>query len=159
MNDLEDLRRVQERMQPGVITLDGFLGDDTRDLAEIISEDDQAVRALGITHQQIAERLAHFTALAYSGYGTPRRENDFEAVVSDTRGWLRCPFGHRGRFRKGEVRLRNLHRGEILVWTPIQVHLIAEHGFYEGKGGHYRMEPEQAKKMFELHSFGQERCL
>jgi len=40
-----------------VITLNGFLGGDERDLATIIDADNAAVRRLGLTHEQIAARM------------------------------------------------------------------------------------------------------
>lgn len=142
-----DPATVMARMRPGAVSLRGFLGDDARDLAEILREDDETVHALGLTHAQIAETLDEFTALAASGYGTPRREGPFEVVIEEARGFVPCPFGDPGRFRKGEVRLTSQDTGETLVWTPLLVHMIAAHGFYEGKGSPYRLEPETAKRV------------
>ena len=44
-----DLKLIRERMQPGVISLRGFLGDDRRELRQIIEEDDAEVRRIGRT--------------------------------------------------------------------------------------------------------------
>ena len=145
-----DPATVLARMRPGAVSLRGFLGDDPRNLAEILREDDEAVRALGLTHAQITETLEELTILAASGYGTPRREGCFEVVIEEARGFVRCPFGDPGRFRKGEVRLTNQDTGETLVWTPLIVHMIAAHGFYEGKGSPYRLEPETVKRVLGL---------
>ena len=48
------LTRIQEQMKPGIITLDGFLGTDTRNLIDILVEDDGIVRRTGRTHRAIA---------------------------------------------------------------------------------------------------------
>jgi len=145
-----DLRRVQERMRAGAVSMHGFLGTDKRPLARILQEDDATVRALGLTHSQIAERLAHFTEIALRGYGTPMKEGDFEVVIKEVRGRVQCPFGDLGHFRKGEVRLTDLKTGKTLLWSPLVVHMIGEHGFYEGERALYRVEPEEAKEVLGL---------
>ena len=145
------LRHVRSRMKPGVLTLHGFLGSDRRSLEEMLREDDALVARLGLTHDVIARRLRHFTDLALQGFGTPIREGEFEVVIHEPRGgWLECPFGESGRYRKGEVRLKNLRIGQELVWTPLLVHLIGRHGFYEGRGSRYRLDPERVKEVLEL---------
>ncbi|MHC4591813.1 MAG: hypothetical protein ACYS8L_03845 [Planctomycetota bacterium] len=47
------LKMVQDRMRPGLITRDGFLGTDRRQLLEILEEDQNTVSALGLRHEQI----------------------------------------------------------------------------------------------------------
>ena len=150
MERSEFLRAAEKRMKPGVISLHGFLGPDKRPLEDILADDDSAVRRLGLTHEQIAERLAHFTHLALSGYGTPMREGPFEVVAHEERGFVRSPFGELSRFRKGEIRLTNLSAGDTLTWTPLLVHMIRNHGFYEGIGAVYRLEPETVKRVLGL---------
>ena len=139
-------------MRPGVVSLHGFLGDDPRSLREILDEDDALVRRLGISHAEIAERLGHFMDLALSGFGAAMREGDFEVVIHEVKGAMECPFGDLGRFRKGEIQLANLKTGEALTFTPLQVHLIGEHGFYEGKGSPYRLDPEAVASVLGLLS-------
>jgi len=150
LKETTSLRRVEKRLRPGVVSLHGFIGDDKRRLHEILDADNATVERLGLTHRSIADRLNHFTRLAMSGYGTPKRQGDFEAVVTETRGWLGCPFGDQGVFRKGEIALTNLTTGRTLLWTPLLVHLIGVHGFYEGKGSRYRIDPEDARTVLEL---------
>ncbi|MFH0964395.1 MAG: hypothetical protein V2A58_10335 [Planctomycetota bacterium] len=150
MEPSDFLRDVEKRMKPGVISLRGFLGDDARPLEEILAADDAAIRRLGLTHERIAERLAHFTHLALAGYGTPMREADFEVVADEARGYVRSPFGDLQRFRKGEIRLTNLATGDTLTWTPLLVHMIRNHGFYEGKGAVYRLDPDKVKRVLQL---------
>ena len=53
MKQVPDWQRVQANLRPGAVTLQGFLGDDGRDLVQIIDEDDATVRRLGLTHAQI----------------------------------------------------------------------------------------------------------
>ena len=55
-------------------------------------------------------------------------------------GRIPCPFGD-GSFQKGEITLTHTPTGETLHFTPLTVHLIAVHGFYEGRSSPYRIEP------------------
>ena len=70
--------------------------------------------------------------------------------MREARGFARCPFGDPRHVRKGEVQLTNTVTGETLLWTPLSVHMIEAHGFYEGKGSHYRVEPEEAARILGL---------
>ncbi len=36
------------------------------------------------------------------------------------------------------------------MWTGLGMHVIAEHGFYEGRGSPFRIELEQAKRALGL---------
>lgn len=35
-------------------------------------------------------------------------------------------------------------------FTPLDAHLIAEHGFFEGKGSPYRIEPKELISLYRL---------
>jgi hypothetical protein len=48
------------------------------------------------------------------------------------------------------VFLTNLRTGDEMVWTALNVHLIREHGFYEGRGSPFRIDPAQAKRALGL---------
>ena len=61
--------RIQEKMQPGVFTRDGFLGSDRRNLIDILIEDDEAVKRMDLTHQKIAERLIELRDAGMRGLG------------------------------------------------------------------------------------------
>lgn len=148
MENLLDFESVQRRMQPGILALEGFLGTDSRSLEEILSADDNEVRRLGLTHEGIARRLSELTTMALRGYGTPQLGENFSIVCSEAiGGWVRCPFGDRGRFRKGEIVWTHTPSGRTLVWTPLSVHLIEKHGFYQGRGSRYRLEPLALKEI------------
>jgi len=149
-----DFKRIRKRMEPGMMSLHGFLGKDRRKLRDILRADRETVDRLGITHQAIASSLAELTALASSGLGAPRRKGDLVVVMREARGFVRCPFGDPRHVRKGEVQLTNTVSGETLLWTPLSVHMIDAHGFYEGKGSRYRMEPEEAAEVLGLSAKG-----
>ncbi len=142
MKQSPDLATAQARMAPGALTRDGFLGADPRDLGEILQADDGAVRRLGLTHGALAGALKALTAAALGGLGAPVAVGPFEVRADEAMGKLPCPFGHPGLYPKAVLAARRADTGEELQWTALQVHLIEAHGFYEGRGSAYRLDPE-----------------
>ncbi len=151
MKQSPELQRVQERMQPGRLARDGLLGHDRRSLQEILDEDANTVSRLGLTHQRIADRLAKLLEEGRKGLGTTVTvEDHIELTVRSIRGVLPCPWDHPGVYPKENCTLKNLKTGEELTWTALSVHMIREHGFYEGKGATFRVDPSKAKSALEL---------
>ena len=68
-------------------------------------------------------------------------DDTFEISVDSTRGRLPCPFGHPGLYPNEVVTVRNIQLDETLTFTRLNIHLIASHGFYEGVGSPYRLDP------------------
>ncbi len=151
MKQTADFDRVQAQMRPGVLTQPGFLGADARKLADILDADNAAVLRLGLTHRGIAARLAEFRAAGAGGLGTeiPVAPH-FEVRVDGARGVLPCPFGHPGVFDKLFTVIRNRRLGDEVVCSDLQLHLIGEHGFYEGEGSPYRLDPKRLARVLEL---------
>ena len=137
------LRKIQEKMHAGTMTLKGFLGDDTRTLSDIISADELAVSTRGATHEQIALRLAGLTErgrdLMEAEIELDRR---FRVSVRDDRGKLPSPWGD-GRFEKGDTVLVEIATGKSWRWNPLTLHMVKTHGFYGGKGSDYRLDPQE----------------
>ncbi len=136
------LIRAQARMAPGVLTMDGFLGGDTRDLAEILEDDEGAVRRLGLRHDQLAAALQRLTEKAIGAFGAPVQEGLFGLCAWEAMGAIPCPFGEPGLHPKAVIEATRTDTGEHLSWTALQIHLIRGHGFYEGRGSPFRLEPE-----------------
>ncbi len=134
---------IRERMQPGVITLSGFLGDDPRALNQIISDDEMTLQNLGVTAQEIAERMEYLTEKSKQVYeGRVIVDDMYEIETEITRGKLPCPFLHRGLQRKTITTCTHLSSGITVRWTALNIHMIKEHGFFEGKDSPFRLEPE-----------------
>ena len=53
-------KKLYENFKPGKITKEGFLGDDTRHVHDIIEEDAHTLAHLEVTTEQIADRLQYF---------------------------------------------------------------------------------------------------
>jgi hypothetical protein len=142
MKQSPQLAAIQECMRPGVITAHGFLGADARALAEIIEADGAQVARLGLTHASIAARMRSLHAAGAAGLGefidVPPH---FEVRVDAVRGKIPCPFGDRALEQKGFTVVRNASLGREVTFTALHVHLIEAHGFYQGAGSPFRLEP------------------
>ena len=145
-----DERKITDRMQPGVHSREGFLGSDRRSLGEILDADRAAVEALRVTNERLAAKLAGVMEKAMAACGAPIKVNDhLLAVFREAMGRIPSPFGD-GVFAKGEVELTDTRTGQTIRFTPLSVHLIAAHGFYQGIGSRYRIEPATLCRVFEL---------
>jgi len=138
-------------MARGVLCREGFLGNDTRPLEAIIDSDHAVVVGLGATHQRLAEKLQEAYLKARAGLGTRVALDDrLTAVYREFMGRMPCPWGGCGVFPKGEVKVTDASTGRKLVFTPLVIHLIARHGFYQGRGSRYRLEPAHIHRLFRM---------
>lgn len=151
MRQSPELAKVQQRMQPGELTVDGFLGDDTRPLANILLDDETKIRALGLTHALVASALQRLTDEARRGQGNRVVVDDrYEVEMTEVRGGIPSPWPGEGVFPKSFVRCHDRQTGHTLQWSDLSMHLIKEHGFYEGKGSPFRLDPEVLDKVLDV---------
>ena len=144
-------KKVIDRMAAGVLCRDGFLGRDGRSLAEIIDTDDAAVRRLGVTHEQIARRLDGIVREVAAHMGAPVTiAEGLSACYHEAMGRIPCPWSGCGLFAKGEVELSEAETGRTLRFTSLSCHLIGEHGFYQGRGSRYRLEPAEIVNLLDI---------
>lgn len=151
MKQSPKLKNIQENMQPGVFTAHGFLGSDNRTLKDILREDDSVVKNIGLTHRQIAERMQKFTD---RGKDMPEItvtiENIYKITVDDHRGFIPCPFADNENEIKTNTKLFNMSSGKTVYWSDLNIHMIREHGFYEGKESFFRIEPVELAEILGL---------
>ncbi|MBN2050191.1 MAG: hypothetical protein JW760_07075 [Spirochaetales bacterium] len=151
MKQSPQMQRIQQNMRPGVITLEGFLGKDERNLSDILEEDNATVQRLGLSHESIARRMEELKDQGAAGLGEfIEVPPHFEVKVESVRGKLPCPFEHPGIYPKTNITCNNLRTGKSLLYTDMHIHLIGSHGFYEGKGSLYRLEPEDLADILEV---------
>lgn len=151
MKQTEQMKEIQEKMKPGVITLDGFLGSDNRNLIDILVEDDAEVKRLNLTHEGIAARMLELREAGKEGLGDIISVSPhYEISVDIRRGKLACPFGHRGLIRKSMIRVRNIDKDREITYTDLNIHMIKEHGFYQGKGSSFRLEISDLVDILEI---------
>ena len=136
--------RIRANMAPGVLSRDGFLGHDKRPLSEIMQADEAVVGDMGLTHQAIARRLDEVLQDAMAGYGSPVQVGpNLTATWIEAMGRIPCPFAGGHVFPKGQVELVDRQTGRAYCFTPLTVHMIGEHGFYQGLGSQYRLDPRE----------------
>lgn len=151
MKQTPEYDAIQRQMAPGVITLEGFLGTDSRKLIDILNADDATVRRSEITHEQIARRMQYFRDTALDGLGEFMTVGKhFEVRVDSVRGKLPSPFGGPGMYEKVNTTVVNKRLGREITYTDLHIHFVRDHGFYEGKGSLYRLEPEDLIEILEL---------
>ena len=145
------LSEIEKNMRPGEISKSGFLGDDERKLVDILLDDGQAVTALNLNHKILADRMEEITAKGREGFGNPVLVDGYlEVLVEDSRGTIACPFQHMGMYPKENVKVKNIKTGESIHWTALNIHMIREHGFYEGIGSPFRVEPLDLIRILEI---------
>ena len=150
MKQTPELDRYQHNMRPGCITLKGFLGSDRRNLTDILTDDDAEVKRLETTHAAIAARMQALRDAGVRGLGEPITVEDHYVIrVDDVRGKLPCPFED-AVVQKTFIQVQNKAINETITYTDLHIHMIQEHGFYEGHGSGFRLPPADLVKILEV---------
>lgn len=150
-------RDIKKDMAPGRIIADGYLGSDTRTLEAIIAEDEAVLTSLGVTKEQVAAKMQAMTMAALEGLGDPMDIDDtYTAQALEFMGFHGCPFKDGKRLAKRNTYVTNKLTEESMVWSDLNIHLIDKHGFFEGKGAQYRLEPNQLVRFLGLEATPEE---
>lgn len=137
-------QKLEEMLRSSKLVLGGFIGTDTRSLLEIIDADMAQLAKNKTTCQTIAARMRHITELAQSGLGNWIKIDEHrQAMTEEAKGILVCPWPHPGKFPKRVTTLKLIDSGQSIRWADLNIHLIAEHAFFEGKGSAFRIEPKE----------------
>lgn len=137
-----ELKKAQENMSPGVITAEGFLGTDKRNLSSILDEDAQMMRRMEINPEEAAKALRHFMEEGQKGLGeTVTVDGKWIVRTDEARGHLVCPWED-GIFRKINVTVERKDTGDKMYFTDLSIHLLEIHGFLEGRGSAFRLDLE-----------------
>lgn len=147
-------RKAQDNMQPGVITADGFLGDDTRNIVDIIEADEEKFSQLDLEFETVITRLRYLIEQGRKGLGEPVSvDGRWIVTTNEARGHMVSPFED-GVFRKINARIEHAPGGkadgnELLV-TELSLHLMEKHHFLQGRGASFRLDPENIKTVLEM---------
>src|SRR5690554_6665430 len=125
-------------MKQGKLSHTGFLGNDTRPLMDILKTDDTTVHQLGLSHKDIAVKMNELLILALKTPGE-QVKIDYELTIQaeEFRGNIPCPFGHQGLYPKNHIVAYHKRLNKYFYWSSLSIHLIKEHGFYQGIGSLY----------------------
>ena len=139
-------KKLEETLRSTKLVAGGFMGTDPRPSLEVIEQDTRTLENLGYTSVQLAQRMHELTEQA-----KPRLGNWIEAEVGklrvkseDFKGSLVCPWPHPGAFGKRITTAERLDTGQTLSWSDLNIHMIESHGFFEGRGAFFRIEPAEA---------------
>lgn len=144
MKESPQTQKLEQILRSSKLVAGGFMGDDLRSINEIISADASEVSRLGYTIEQIASRMQAITDAATMRLGTwAKVDEKHRAAVEEAKGSLVCPWPHSGRYAKRVTTVERCDSGETIRWSDLNIHLIAKHGFFEGRGATFRIEPEK----------------
>jgi hypothetical protein len=140
-------KSLRESLGPSPFSADGFLGSDVRTPEDIIEEDRKEMLRYGVTKEKIALALRDLYVKAERALGNPVKISDTITLRhEEARGQIPSPFPGDGAFQKGHVKVSDAPTGQSFLITPLSIHLIEKHGFFQGKGSKYRIEPEIAAR-------------
>lgn len=141
--------KAQANMQPGVITSDGFLGDDKRPLVDIIADDENIMKRLDLDFDEVVAEMRRFLNEGRKGLGEPVTvDRRWIVQVFEARGFLASPFED-GIYRKINAQVVVAFEGRPtdvhILYSELSLHLIEKHHFLQGKGSSFRLEPQVIK--------------
>ncbi len=142
-------------MGPGRLVRDGFLGEDQRSLTEIIDTDAAQLAAAGVRPEEMADALERLTQRGLENPGAPVEAGSFMVTVEEYLGLIGCPFKDGVRLAKRNTEACNRETGKALRWTDLSIHLIRAHGFFQGRGSPYRLEPVEVAAFLKLPESGE----
>jgi hypothetical protein len=138
------LQKLQEILRSSKLVAGGFMGSDSRCVLDIIDADVAELSRLSVTAEDIALRMRQISDIAKAALGNwaeidPRRQ----AMTEEAKGALPCPWPHPGKFAKRITTVTLTDSGETIRWSDLNIHLIADHAFFEGRGSPFRIEPQK----------------
>ena len=136
-------KKLEEVLRSTRLVAGGFMGTDPRHPVEVIEHDMLQMEHLGVTTHHLAERMRELTDLAKPRLGNWIEDASGKLRVKseDYKGILVCPWPHPGTFDKRITIVERLQTQMQISWTDLNIHMIEEHGFFEGKGAFFRIEP------------------
>lgn len=135
--------QIMQDMEAGRLSADGFLGSDNRTPEAIIDADALILDELEVTASNLGQLMRRLTRAGMTGLGDPVESEGYEITVDEWRGWMGCPFKDNRRAAKRITYLRRLSDNAKLQWTDMCIHLIGDHGFFQGTGSPRRLEPAE----------------
>ena len=137
-------QRLEEILRSSKLVYGSFMGSDTRSASDIINADLAEISRLGVTSQHIAARMQEITDTAQTGLGNwVEIDKNHRAIIEEAKGIMVCPWPHPGKFAKRITTVELTESGQSIRWADLNIHLIAEHSFFEGRGSAFRIEPEK----------------
>lgn len=153
--DLIAFERIEKVMYPGGCSTEGFLAKGEK-LYDVFQKDDETLKRLGITYDQIADKLEE---IAENVTLTTVHLGDLIINCACFFGHQECPFGCTEELKEigkdihdpvltktmssTDFTITHQNTGETLFFSGLHAHLIRDHHFFEGNTK-YRLDPERA---------------
>jgi hypothetical protein len=136
-------KNLEQMLRSGKLAAGGFMGADPRGVDQVIAEDTATLTKLGYNPEQVARRMQELRDLSRPELGNWVKVSDVLQVKSeDYKGFIVCPWPHEGRFEKRITTAHRTDTNQSISWSDLNIHLIKEHHFFEGKGAFFRIEPQ-----------------
>jgi len=135
-------KKLFENFLPGKLTKEGFLGDDTRHIHDIIQADAKVLVQYQMKKETIARELKKLIHIGKQGLESEVETDDYAILVQWDRGMIACPFGEPGLHPKLIAKVKDKGSGVTIRYSQLCVHLVQHHGFFGGKGSAFRVDPE-----------------
>jgi len=138
-------KKLEDMLRSGKLVAGGFMGTDRRHPIEVIEQDVVALENLGVTIHQLVQRMRELTDLAKPRLGSwiVDPSGKLRIKSEDFKGLLVCPWPHPGHYDKRITTVEHLQSGKQASWTDLNIHMIEQHGFFEGRGAFFRIEPRE----------------
>ena len=150
MKQQPEEQNIRQNFEPGKISKDGFLGEDTRHIHDIIQEDQRTLSRLRLSREDVAKCLQWVIEEGKKGLEGIVDMDDFTIQVRWARGMVPCPFGETGLHHKLLVTVYLKKLRKEITYTQLSVHMIADHGFWGGRASTYRLDPEDVGLLVEV---------
>jgi hypothetical protein len=137
-------KKLEDLLGSSKFSACGFMGNDKRSLWEIIDADAAELERLARTTEEVAARMEELTDFAKPALGDwVEVGKNLKVSIDDNRGMIPCPWPHHVRCLKRITTAMQVDTGKRISWSELNTHLIKEHGFFEGRGSPFRIEPRQ----------------
>ena len=139
-----EIARVEARLRPNQSSMVGFLGQN-ESLKEVIHQDAETLRRLGLTNEQVADKLEYLVT-------NPRDAHGFKVEARTYRGWQEDPFQEGWNMpphSNADFTVTN-SAGEAVSFPGLVIKLIRDYQFFEGKRTSYRLDPEEAVRVLQI---------
>lgn len=147
MTDSDELENFENLLHSADVMAFSIMGTDKRMLSEIVQNDIDRLSQSGVTVAKLVERMKEITEKAIPALGNWTKIDDTHlAKIFEVKGCVHCPWQHPSRFAKRITYVQNTAAKTSAKWTDLNIHLIEQHNFFEGKGSIYRVEPEEIVK-------------
>lgn len=155
-------KQLEARMRPGILSQDGFLGEHER-LDEVLARDAKTLVELGVTYEDLAEKLDELLRPAVKSQQRITRIGEYEVTIKRYSGFQMCPWSpdvHRSqcmagggvRYASVDWQIRDRLSGRTMRGPGLIVHLIRAHHFFEGFESPYRVDPRELASLLRVNS-------